>query len=102
MKSSESTKQEIEDLKKVVEKLRKDMTSLIEIKVEEKALQVSINRLRDDIVKLKLDNKVIEHKVNLLEEHDESKIDNCEVEEHIYDDHENTTVQKTTEKYKHP
>ena len=101
VKSSETTKQEIEDLKKVVEKLRKDMTSLIEIKVEEKALQISINRLRDDIVKLKLDNKVIEHKVNLLEENDESKIDNCEVEGKVCDDHENTTVQKTTEQYKH-
>ena len=49
---------------------RKYMHGLFEIKIEEKALKISINRLRKDIVKLKLDNKGIEHNVIFLEEHD--------------------------------
>ena len=55
------------NLKSEVEKLKLEMASLLGIKVDEKALEIAINHLREDVIKLKLDNKIIEHKINMLE-----------------------------------
>ena len=54
-----------------MENLKLEITSLKSIKVDEKALGIAINHLREDVIKL----KVIQHKLNMLEGHKDQNVE---------------------------
>ena len=69
----ESAIKEIDVIKKEFEKLKHEMANLIKTKSNEKSLELSIERLRTDIITLQMENREISKNIKIIEYEDNQK-----------------------------